>query len=422
MNLTFAKLNFNEVYTHLVSQHEDFPYSTEFINQYAKKLVENAEFLVIYDSNKTLCGLIAYYANRLPEAVLEKAKEQRIDGIMSFAVDPGVVTAAYVAEKLGLPFGVSYEAARILQNKDLFRQFLTDNGFNVPVSGGYSDFESAYNDLDRFTFPLIVKPTDSAGSKGVTRVDTPAELPSAFDHALKNSISGKVIIEEFIEKEGCSSDTDSFSVNGELKVVTFSAQRFDDEAANPYTPSAYSWPSTFTKEQEKYLTTEIQRLITLLGITTSIFNIETRIGKNGKPYIMELSPRGGGNRLAEMVRYGTGIDMITSSVKAMVGEPINELKSSQFDGHWAEIILHADTDGCFNSLEIEAETKRYVIEEDLWVKNGDYVKPFSGANDAIGTLVLRYPNQESLEKSLKNIKSWCRVRLNKSYNALTGMY
>lgn len=343
------------------------------------------------------------------EEVLAKAKELQIDGIMSFAVDPGVVTAAYVAEKMGLPFGVPYESAKILQNKDLFRKFLTDNGFNVPVSGGYSDYETASNDLGRFSFPVIVKPTDSAGSKGVSRVDSPADLPGAFAHALANSISGRVIIEEFIEKDGCSSDTDSFSEDGELKVVTFSAQRFDDEATNPYTPSAYSWPSTFTKDQQEYLASEIQRLITLLDLKTSIYNIETRIGKNGRPYIMEVSPRGGGNRLAEMVRYGTGVDMIGAYVRAMVGDPVGELKPAVFDGHWAEVILHADKDGIFDSLHISHDYMVYVIEEDLWVKPGDTVKSFNGANDAIGTLVLRFPDKRVVDEAMSNISSWCKV-------------
>lgn len=343
------------------------------------------------------------------EAVLEKARELKIDGIMSFAVDPGVVSAAYVAEKLGLPFAGSYDSVKILQNKDLFRQFLTENGFNVPVSGGYSTYEEAFSDLKRFTFPIIVKPTDSAGSKGVTRVDRPEDLKQAFSLALQNSISGRVIIEEFIEKTGCSSDTDSFSVDGQLKVVTFSAQRFDDEAANPYTPSAFSWPATFSDEQQLYLASELQRLISLLNLGTSIYNIETRIGVNGKAYIMEVSPRGGGNRLAEVVRYGTGVDMIGAYVRAAVGDPVGELGTANFNGYWAEVILHADKAGIFERIEISPQYKENIYEKDLWVKVGDRVKSFNGANDAIGTLILRFPNQGNMEKAISNVSEWCRI-------------
>ena len=101
------------------------------------------------------------------EAVLELAKKLKVDGVMSFACDPGVETAAYVAEKLGLPTH-PYESVKILQNKALFRKFLTDNGFNVPKAKGYSNYEDALRDIGIFRFPIIVKPTDSAGSKCVT--------------------------------------------------------------------------------------------------------------------------------------------------------------------------------------------------------------------------------------------------------------
>lgn len=343
------------------------------------------------------------------EAVLKVAQEKEIDGIMSFGVDPGVIAASYVQNLLGLPSFGPYESVEILQNKDKFRQFLADNGFNVPKSQGFSSIEEALAQLDWFEYPVIVKPTDSAGSKGVTRVDCFDELRPALEFAFNHSIKGKVIVEEFIEKLGCSSDTDSFSVDGELKFVSFSAQRFDEQAINPYTPAAFSWPSTFTPEEEAYLTSEIQRLLTLLQMKTSIYNIETRIGVNGKPYIMEVSPRGGGNRLAEMLRYSTGVDLITAAVRACVGDCVGEVLQRPYDGHWAEIILHADKDGLFDCLEVAESMQANIVEEDLWVKSGDLVSEFKAANDTIGTLVLRFETAGELERAISNQEEWLRV-------------
>lgn len=342
-------------------------------------------------------------------AVLELAKILQIDGIMSFAVDPGVVTAAYVQEQLGLPAFGPYESVCILQNKDKFRNFLTENGFTVPKAKGFSSVEEAMTETYWFSWPVIVKPTDSAGSKGVTRVDTIKDLRPALEYAFKHSLSKRVIVEEFIEKQGCSSDTDSFSVDGELKFVSFSAQRFDNNASNPYTPSAYSWPSTYTPEQEVELTSEIQRLLTLLHMRTSIYNIETRIGTDGKAYIMEVSPRGGGNRLAEMLKYATGIDLITNAVRAAVGDSVNNIRQKPYEGHWAEIILHADKDGIFKELEISEEMQKLVVECDLWVKPGDSVESFNGANNAIGTLVLRFDSADLQEEALDSLPYWIKV-------------
>jgi len=343
------------------------------------------------------------------EAVLALARELQIDGIMSFAVDPGVVTAAYVQEQMGLPAFGPYESVCILQNKDRFRNFLTKHGFNVPKAKGFSSIEDAMFEKYWYPWPVIVKPTDSAGSKGVTRVERWEDLRPALEIAFEHSLSKRVIVEEFIEKSGCSSDTDSFSVDGELKFVSFSAQRFDEHASNPYTPSAYSWPSTMSLAQEEELTSEIQRLLKLLGMRTSIYNIETRVGANGKPYIMEVSPRGGGNRLAEMLRFATGVDLITNAVRAAVGDEVVDVEQKPYNGHWAEVVLHADNEGKFQELRIRDDMRQYVFEEDIWVEVGEHVSAFNAANNAVGTLVLKFDSHEKLEKALSCQNDWLKV-------------
>lgn len=345
------------------------------------------------------------------EAVLNCAKRLNIDGIISFAVDPGVITAAYVQEKMGLPAAGPYKSVEILQNKDKFRQFLTQNNFNVPWAKSYSSITEALSDLQSIQLPAIVKPTDSAGSKGVSRIDNFDEYEQALMYAFNHSISGRIIVEEFITQKGCSSDTDCFSVNGKLKFVSFSSQRFDKTAKNPYTPSAYSWPSTYSFQEEKELTNEIQRLLTLLQMKTSIYNIETRVGTNGKPYIMEVSPRGGGNRLAEMLHYATGVDLIKNTIRAAVGDPIHEIQQMPYNGNWAEVILHAPKSGKYKGIEINQNFNANIIEKDIWINEGDQVRDFEGANDAIGTLVLKFTSETELEAALKNQDDWLKIRI-----------
>ena len=344
------------------------------------------------------------------EAVLREAQRLQIDGIMSFACDPGVIAASYVQNQMGLPSFGPFESIEILQNKDKFRSFLTKNGFNVPQAKGFYDIESAMKEANRYSWPVMVKPTDAAGSKGVTRVDKAENLRPALEYAMKHSISRHIIVEEFIESDGCSSDSDSISIDGKLTFISFNAQRFDTNATNPFTPAAYSWPSTFTKEQEEYLTSEIQRLITLLELKTVVYNIETRIGTNGKPYIMELTPRGGGNRLCEMLRYATNVDMITAITRAIVGDPLLEaINQKPYNGHWAEIILHADEDGIFDHLDIDKNLPAEIVEKDLWIKSGDRVSSFKGANNAIGTLVLNFRTAEELEQAITHQHDWLKV-------------
>lgn len=343
------------------------------------------------------------------DAVLQLAEQLNIDGIMSFGVDPGVVTAAYVAEQMGLPSPGSYHSIRILQDKSKFRQFLTDHGFNVPHAKGYTKLEDALRDIGFYHWPVIVKPVDSAGSKGVTRVDKPRDLSSAIQYALQEGHNGHFIIEDFLEKEGNSSDCDSFTINGKLVFCSFNDQLFDKEAANPYTPAAYCWPSTIPVWAQEELRSELQRLMTLLNMRTGVYNIETRLCKNGKPYIMEVSPRGGGNRLSEMLKYTTGVDLIDNAVRAAVGEDVDSLSQPIYKGNWAEIILHADKSGRFQNLQINDEVRPYAIEEDLWIKSGDKINNFNGANDAIGTIVLDFDTVENSLLYMKNRDNWLKI-------------
>lgn len=333
------------------------------------------------------------------EAVLALARELKIDGIMSFAVDPGVVAAAYTAEQMGLPFQCSYEAACILQDKSRFRQFLADNGFNVPNARGYNEADDALKDIDFFNWPVIVKPVDSAGSKGVTRVDDPADLPAAITHALDCSPSRHYIIEDFLEKAGPSMGDECFVVDGKLLYNAFYDQFFDNEAVNPYAPSGEFWPSAMSQEHEQEFKRDLQRLFDLLHITTGMFNVECRVCTDGKAYLMEVSPRAGGNRLAEILNYAADVDIIDAEVCASVGMPLPAVHEPNYNGYYAINVLHSERDGVFKQLSIDPDFEReHLVERDLWVKSGDKVAAFTGANQSLGTIFLRFDTRDALNR------------------------
>ena len=348
------------------------------------------------------------------EKTLEAAKKLKVDGIMSFACDPGVVTAAYVAEKMGLPFQGSYEAVSILQDKGKFRQFLTDNGFNCPKAKRYTDVKAPFNDIDFFNWPIIVKPTDSAGSKGVTRVDRVEDLEEAINIALEGAHNGAFIIEDFLTFDGYHSSTDPFTIDGELKFITYSDQLFDKEADNPYTPAFIIWPSTMKQKNQDYLTSEIQRLMKLLNMKTGIYNIETCVGNDGKPYIMEVSPRGGGCMIAELQKSAYCIDLIENEIRKAVGMPLIDIPNNRVcDGHWCEMIIHAKPgeSGTLKNIWFDKDIEeKYIKMVDLSAKPGDYVHPFTGANMALGDMFLRFDSREKLNEIIEN-KNWLHIDL-----------
>lgn len=346
-------------------------------------------------------------------AVLKIAQEKKIDGILSFGVDPGVVTAAYVAEQMGLPSS-PLKSVEILQNKDKFRDFLSANGFNCPWHKGYSFKADALRDLSVNSprFPVIVKPVDSAGSKGCRRVDSPIGLGDAIDAAIAESHSGRFIVEQFLEKVGSSSDTDSFSIDNELVFCSFNCQHFDASSANPYTPAAFSWPSDMPDAAQRELREEIQRLIKLLNLGTSIYNIETRVATDGKPYIMELSPRGGGNRLSEVLKMATGQDLIDNCIRGALSMPLKPMTDPVYNESWAELIVHSNKAGRFVSIDMDSDmAMNHLVQKDLWVKPGEEVSEFTGANQTIGTLVLRFDSHAQAEEAISSPGKWLSVRV-----------
>lgn len=348
------------------------------------------------------------------DKVLKYAQNAKIDGILSFACDPGVVTAAYVAEKLGLPFQCSYESACILQDKGMFRDFLSKHDFNVPNAKRYTDKKEPFHDIDYFNWPVIVKPVDSAGSKGVTKVDTPDELENAIEIALKNAHGDAFIIEDFLTFKGYHSSADPFSVEGDLKFVSYSDQLFDKDADNPYTPSMIIWPSTMEECHKDYLTSETQRLLKLLGCKTGIYNIETCVDINDRPYLMEVSPRGGGCKIAELQRLAYGIDLIENEVRSAVGLPLTDIKQTELNGCWCEMVIHSDSKntGKFVRLDIDPEIQdKHIKVIDLSVKPGDIVHPFTGANMSLGDIFLRFENRIQLNNVMSNVDKWLKIVL-----------
>ena len=151
------------------------------------------------------------------DSVLKIAQDEKIDAIVAYSSDPAAPTAAYVSEMLGLP-GVPYETAKSFCEKHLFRSFLRKNGFHVPMSQKI-DETSTPDMLEGMRYPIIVKPTDSSGSKGVTVISDASQFTKARDDATKYSRNGVLIAEEFIVRDHPNViEAEIFVVDGKVSV------------------------------------------------------------------------------------------------------------------------------------------------------------------------------------------------------------
>ena len=124
---------------------------------------------------------------------------------------------------------------------------------------------------------------------------------------------------------------------------------------------------------------------------------------------------GGGNRLSEVLKLATGQDLIENCVRGALGLKIHPMSDPVYNGTWAEFIVHSNKSGKFISLDIDPQfAGSHIVQNDLWVKSGDLVAEFTGANQTIGTLVLSFDSHEQAEEYLANSQEWVAVNVEKS--------
>ncbi|MBQ8886688.1 MAG: ATP-grasp domain-containing protein [Candidatus Gastranaerophilales bacterium] len=352
------------------------------------------------------------------EAVLKLAQELKIDGIVCYASDPAAPTAAYVAEKMGLA-GHSYKSVEILSNKDLFRSFLSENGFNTPKAKGYINVANIRKDWDIFKKPVMVKPVDSSGSKGITKVEKLKDLDFAFEYALSFSRAKRVIVEEYIDAYGGQILGEGFSVNGELVFAIFANHFFDKKASNPFTPAGGCFPLNMQSVIQKRIKNEIQKVLTLLDMKTGAYNFEVRLDEQKNIYLMEIGPRNGGNMIPQLVKYATGFDMVEYTIKAAMGEDCSDLDKFECKNYWAYYVLHSNNSGIFQKLTIDEEFKKNNLVELNFIKNfGEKIETFSGSGNAIGIMILKFKTQEEMQEKINDISKYVQIKIEEKNYAI----
>ncbi|CAH1385735.1 ATP-grasp domain-containing protein [Candidatus Nitrotoga sp. M5] len=341
------------------------------------------------------------------EAVLELAKRLKIDGIVAYASDPAAPTAAFVAEQMGLP-GNPYQSVLTLTRKDLFRTFLKKHGFNVPRSQSFYVREEARVWLNKIGMPAFIKPVDSSGSKGVTRLTDLAKFDEAFDCSLVYSREKMVVIEEQIIRSHHQIAGDGFILNGELIFWCWADEHFD-KLCNGLVPIGESFPTQHPNYLLAIAQAESQRLLTLLGMKTGALNFDFVFTEDGRLFFLELGPRNGGCLIPEVIRYATGMDLIKCTVDAALGLPCSEFKINNVEGFWSSYMLHSLEDGVFQELWISDRLMRKIVEQDIWVKTGDKVEKYFGSNQILGTMILRFESMLEMTEMMDNMEQDIQV-------------
>lgn len=251
------------------------------------------------------------------EACLQFAIDEQIDGVLTAATDYGVLTAAYIAEHMGIP-GLNYESAKLVKNKFLVRKRLYENHVD--------DTEQTYEvttktDLNALapilTYPVMVKPSDGSGSRGASRVDNVEELEKACIYAMDGSISHRAEIESFIV--GKEFGAESLVINGEIHVLAIMKKWMTEPPY--YAELGHAIPCGLPTEVERRAIECVKRAIEVLGINHGSVNMDLLITDSGSIHIIDIGARMGGNMIGPcIIPYGTGIDYMGNMLKVAVGD------------------------------------------------------------------------------------------------------
>ena len=380
--------------------------------------IETAKRLGYYT---VLCDFLTdnpgqHYADRFylvsttdKEKVLDVAQKEQISGVLAYASDPAAPTAAYVAEQMGLP-GNPYDAVCTLCNKDRFRQFLSENGFHTPRAERFQSVDEALDGAKGLDLPVIVKPVDSSGSKGVTVLRSFDKLNTAAEFALRFSRCKTAIVEEFIEKKHpYLIGGDIFVYEGQVLVWgLLNCHR--DPKVNPLVPVGKSYPLALDSQDAKAVRQTLQTLIDKLQIRSACMNLELIIDSQDRVFPIDIGPRAGGNMIPDLLSMIFGVDLVEMSVKAAMGQPVTEkIVRGEDHSYYATYNLHSVKDGIYKGLSISEEIESFVIEKHIYMQEGDSVEFFSDASKAIGIIFLRFDSLRSLHTMLSCIDDHIQV-------------
>lgn len=340
------------------------------------------------------------------EAILDVARKENVDGVLAYASDPAAPTAAYVAEKMGLPTN-PYKAVETLCNKDRFRAFLENNGFNTPVAMGYSD-----NNVDTslFSLPVIIKPVDSSGSKGATVLRSWEGLDKALDFAFSFSRSHRIIVEEFIEKKHKYLIGGDIFVNDGKIILWGLLNCHRDNSVNPLVPVGKSYPLLLDNSDEKAVRDTLQLMIDKLGIKFGSVNVELVIDKNNRVWPIDIGPRAGGNMIPDLLGMIFGVDVVEMAVLTAMGKKLDCCIGEGIP-YFATHNLHTDKNGIYKTIEFSSKLEKNIVRKCLYKSPGDLVEYFDNAAKALGIIFMRFKDLNEMASILSNINDYYKVVL-----------
>lgn len=248
------------------------------------------------------------------EAVLQAAKEEKIDYILTACGDQPLSTMAYVSAKMSLPCYLTERDVRNLTNKLFMKRIMVEN--NIPTSPFVSMSKDwNYSQIERLSYPLVVKPVDSNGSKGVKKVETREEIEDCLKDAFKFSLSGDVIVEEFNKGEEVSIDV--YVEGTEVKLLSVISLNKIKQNRDSFTIVQSFYPPNFEYSSEEIVNIA-QKIVNAFALKDTPLLIQAIQTENGLK-VVEFSARMGGGSKFRSIQTFSGVDIMNVYVNMVMG-------------------------------------------------------------------------------------------------------
>lgn len=315
------------------------------------------------------------------EKVLEIARREKIDGIVTAGTDVAVITIGKVCDELGLS-GLSFEAAKIASNKIRMKKKYEEYGVRTARFREVSFEDDMYEKTKELNFPLIFKAVDTSGSRGIIRVNSLDEFESARAIVKANTRTDFFIIEEFIEGEEFGAQ--AFVYNGEVKfILPHGDYVFQGDTG---VPIGHFAPYMLADDVIEDAKVQLEKAIEAMGLNNCAINADF-ILKDGQTYVLELGGRSGATCLAELVSIYYGYDYYEKLILAALGEEVEF--PTEYAVPNASMLLRSDRDGVIQSITNLNEPDEDIYEIQFDYKVGDTVKKFHVGPHRIGHVVTK---------------------------------
>ena len=356
-----------------------------------KKAKEMGLFVAVADYDPHAIGIpyadVYYNVSTIDaQGVYQAAKEFQADGIMTLATDMPMRSLAYACEKLGL-VGIAYDTAVKATDKGEMIKAFEASGVAHPF---YRIARAGMPEkTDDLVFPLITKPTDNAGSRGVMLVHNQEELAQALSYSSENGRNGDVIIEEYMQGPEVSVEV---MVTGGVPHVLQITDKLTTGAPH-FVEMGHSQPSRLPPDTQENIRDLASRAALSVGIENGPAHVEIIVTKDG-PKMVELGARMGGDCITtHLVPLSTGIDMVKNTIKIALGEQ-PDLQRTLDKG--AAIRYFDVPCGTILSIDgVEEAEKIEGVREISFVKNvGDAVGEVGSSTDRVGFVIAQADTAE----------------------------